>query len=58
VEYLVLESQLRVKGEAGRLLAPLMDHDNQVGDVIDGFELIYASPTEDFRAFVYRLPEN
>ncbi|NJN18193.1 MAG: hypothetical protein HC822_19005 [Oscillochloris sp.] len=58
VDYLVLENQLRVKGDAGRLLAPLMDHDNQVGDVIDGFELIYASPTEDFRAFVYRMPDS
>jgi hypothetical protein len=57
VEYLVLENQLRVKGDAGRLLAPLMDHANQVGAVIDGYELIYASPTEDFRAFIYRLPE-
>lgn len=56
VEYLVLENQLRVKGDAGRLLAPLLDHDNQVGDVVDGFELIYASPTADYRAFVYRLP--
>lgn len=56
VEYLALENQLRVKGDAGRLLAPLMDHDNQVGDLIDGFELIYASPTEDYRAFIYRLP--
>jgi 4-amino-4-deoxy-L-arabinose transferase-like glycosyltransferase len=56
VEYIAFENQLRVKGEAGRLLAPLMDHDNQVGDVIDGFELIYASPTEDYRAFIYRLP--
>lgn len=58
VEYLVLENQLRVKGEAGRLLAPLLDHDNQVGEVVDGFELIYASPSEDFRAFIYRLPES
>ncbi|WP_245860634.1 ArnT family glycosyltransferase [Candidatus Chloroploca asiatica] len=55
-QYLVLENQQRVKGDAGRLLAPLMDHSNQVGDVIDGFELIYASPTDDFRAFVYRMP--
>lgn len=55
--YLVLENQLRVKGDAGRLLAPLMDHDNQVGQVIDGFELIYASPTADYRAFVYRIPD-
>jgi 4-amino-4-deoxy-L-arabinose transferase-like glycosyltransferase len=56
VEYLVLENQQRVKGEAGRLLAPLLDHSNQVGEVIDGFELIYASPAPNFRAFVYRLP--
>ena len=55
--YLVLENQQRVKGDAGRLLAPLMDHDNQVGQVIDGFTLIYASPTADFRAFVYRIPD-
>ncbi|RRR78101.1 MAG: hypothetical protein EI684_00725 [Candidatus Viridilinea halotolerans] len=55
-EYLVLENQQRVKGDAGRLLAPLMDHSNQVGQVIEGFELIYASPTADFRAFIYRLP--
>jgi hypothetical protein len=54
--YLVLENQQRVKGDAGRLLAPLLNHDNQVGQVIDGFELIYASPSEDFRAFVYRIP--
>ena len=55
--YLVLENQQRVKGDAGRLLAPLMDHDNQVGQVIDGFTLIYASPTADFRAFIYRIPD-
>ncbi len=55
-EYLALENQQRVKGDAGRLLAPLMDHTNQVGQVIDGFELVYASPTEDFRAFIYRIP--
>ncbi|WP_245863537.1 ArnT family glycosyltransferase [Candidatus Viridilinea mediisalina] len=56
-QYLVLENQQRVKGDAGRLLAPLLDHRNQVGQVIDGFELIYASPTEDFRAFIYRFPQ-
>ncbi len=56
-KYLVLENQQRVKGDAGRLLAPLMDHDNQVGDVVEGFELVYASPTPDFRAFIYRIPE-
>ncbi|MEI7772183.1 MAG: hypothetical protein WCI67_19480, partial [Chloroflexales bacterium] len=57
-QYLVLENQQRVKGEAGRLLAPLLHNSNQVGAVIDGFELVYASPTADFRAFVYRIPEH
>ncbi len=57
VQYLVLENQQRVKGEAGRLLAPLLNHENQVGQVIDGFELIYASPTPDYRAFVYRIEQ-
>lgn len=56
-KYLALENQQRVKGDAGRLLAPLMDHDNQVGDVVEGFELVYASPTPDFRAFIYRIPD-
>jgi hypothetical protein len=56
--YLVLENQQRVKGDAGRLLAPLLDNGNQVGAVVDGFELVYASPTADFRAFVYKIPEH
>jgi hypothetical protein len=56
-QYLVLENQQRVKGDAGRLLAPLLNQGNQVGAVIDGFELVYASPTADFRAFVYKVPE-
>lgn len=56
-KYLVLENQQRVKGDAGRLLAPLMDRSNRVGDVVEGFELVYASPTPDFRAFIYRIPE-
>jgi len=55
-KYLVLENQMRVKGDVGRLLAPLMDHANQPGMIIDGFELLYASPTPDFRAFIYRIP--
>ena len=55
-QYLVLENQQRVKGDVGRLLAPLLNQNNQVGTVIDGFELVYASPTADFRAFVYRIP--
>ncbi|MCX7859089.1 MAG: glycosyltransferase family 39 protein [Chloroflexus sp.] len=57
-QYLVLENQMRVKGDVGRLLAPLMDHANQPGMVIDGFELLYASPTPDFRAFIYRIPDS
>ncbi|MGQ9876617.1 MAG: glycosyltransferase family 39 protein [Chloroflexus sp.] len=57
-QYLVLENQMRVKGDVGRLLAPLMDHDNQPGMIIDGFELLYASPTPDFRAFIYRIPDS
>lgn len=56
-EYLVLENQLRVKSDAGRLLSPLLRPGSaQVGATIDGFELVYASPTADFRAFVYRIP--
>jgi 4-amino-4-deoxy-L-arabinose transferase-like glycosyltransferase len=55
-QYMVLENQQRVKGDAGRLLAPLLRGGNQVGDLVDGFELVYASPTADFRAFVYRIP--
>ncbi len=57
-KYLVLENQMRVKGDAGRLLAPLLNHANQPGMVIDGFELLYASPTPDFRAFIYRIPDS
>ncbi len=57
-QYLVLENQMRVKGDAGRLLAPLIDHANQPGMIIDGFELLYASPTPDFRAFIYRIPDS
>lgn len=57
-QYLVLENQMRVKGDVGRLLTPLMDHDNQPGMIIGGFELLYASPTPDFRAFIYRIPDS
>jgi 4-amino-4-deoxy-L-arabinose transferase-like glycosyltransferase len=57
-EYLVLENQLRVKGDAGQLLSPLLrPGDAPVGTVIEGFTLVYASPTDDFRAFIYRFPE-
>ncbi|WP_129628104.1 ArnT family glycosyltransferase [Candidatus Oscillochloris fontis] len=55
-DYLVLENQQRVKGDGGRQLNKLLDHGNQVGAVIEGFELVYASPSADFRAFVYRIP--
>ncbi len=57
-EYLVLENQLRVKGDAGQLLSPLLRPGAApVGTVIEGFTLVYASPTDDFRAFIYRFPE-
>jgi hypothetical protein len=56
-DYLVLETLQRVKGDAARTLAPLIDaRTAQPGDVIDGFELVYASPTPDNRVLVYRFP--
>jgi 4-amino-4-deoxy-L-arabinose transferase-like glycosyltransferase len=56
-EYLVLENLQRVKGDAAANLAPLIrPGSDQIGTVIDGFELVYASPTPDFRVFIYRFP--
>jgi 4-amino-4-deoxy-L-arabinose transferase-like glycosyltransferase len=56
-EYLVLENLQRVKGDAAANLGPLTrPGDAPVGTVIDGFELVYASPTPDFRVFIYRFP--
>ncbi len=57
-DYLVLETLQRVKGDAARTLAPLITaRDARVGDVIDGFTLVYASPTPDNRVLIYRFPE-
>lgn len=57
-EYLVLENQLRVKGDAALMLAPLLAaHDVQVGDSIHGFTLVYLSPTPENRALIYRFSE-
>lgn len=57
-EYLVLETQLRVKGDVLPIMAPLMNAQNiQIGDTIDDFTLVYASPTPDNRVMIYRFPE-
>jgi 4-amino-4-deoxy-L-arabinose transferase-like glycosyltransferase len=56
-EYLVLENLLRVKSDAAENLnALLRPGDIQVGDTIEGFTLVYASPTADNRVFIYRFP--
>ncbi len=56
-EYLVLENQLRVKSDAAQNLARLLrPGDVSVGTVIEGFTLVYASPTPDNRVFIYRFP--
>lgn len=56
-EYLVFETLQRVKGDAARLLAPLLDaRTAQPGAVIDGFTLVYASPTPDNRVLIYQFP--
>lgn len=56
-EYLVLETLQRVKGDGARTLAPLITAaDAQVGDVIDGFTVVYASPTPNNRVLIYRFP--
>ncbi len=57
-EYLVFETLQRVKGDGAELLAPLLRAgDAQVGDVIYGFTVVYASPTPDNRVLIYRFPE-
>ncbi len=56
-EYLVLEHQLRAKGDVARILSPLIRDDVVVGDTIDGFTLVYISPTPGRRALIYRIPE-
>lgn len=57
-DYLVFETLQRVKGDGARLLAPLLGAaEAQVGDVINGFEVVYASPTPDNRVLIYRFPQ-
>ncbi len=58
-KYLILENQLRVKGDAVTNLASLIGaRDAPVGTTIDEFTLVYASPTPDNRVLIYRFPEN
>ena len=55
--YLILESLLRIKGDAATNLAPLLrPADARPGMVIDGFTLVYISPTPDNRVLIYQLP--
>lgn len=56
-QYLILENLLRIKSDSADNLAPLIrPGDAQVGASVDGFTLVYASPTPDNRVFIYRLP--
>jgi 4-amino-4-deoxy-L-arabinose transferase-like glycosyltransferase len=56
-EYLVFETIQRIKGDAARLLHRLAGaRSAQVGDTIDGFTLVYASPTPENRVLIYRFP--
>ncbi len=58
VRYLSLETLHRVKGDAASALAPLISaRTAQPGEVIEGFTLVYASPTPDNRVLIYELPE-
>lgn len=58
IEYLVLETIHRPKGDARRSIENLVSaRTAQAGEVIDGFELVYASPTEDNRVLIYRFPQ-
>lgn len=58
VDYLVFETIQRIKGDTISLLAPLLNNPTaQVGDVVEGFRLVYATPTEDNRVLIYQFPE-
>ncbi|MBC8077496.1 MAG: glycosyltransferase family 39 protein, partial [Chloroflexales bacterium] len=58
VRYLSLETLNRVKGDAASALAPLITaRSAPPGTVIEGFTLVYASPTPDNRVLIYRLPD-
>jgi hypothetical protein len=57
VRYLSLETLHRVKGDAASALAPLINaRTAPPGTVIEGFTLVYASPTPDNRVLIYELP--
>jgi hypothetical protein len=57
VDYIVFDSLMRVKGDAARVLAPLINPPvARVGERVDGFKLVYVSPTEHNRVLVYALP--
>ncbi len=56
-EYIVFENLQRVKGESLAIVGPLANaRDALPGEVIEGFELVYASPTETNRTLIYRFP--
>jgi hypothetical protein len=57
VDYLALETLSRPKGDAATALRSLVSQrDIQPGAVVEGFELVYASPTPENRVLIYRLP--
>lgn len=56
--YLIFETMQRVKGDASRLLSKFTAIEQvSVGDTIEGFTLVYGSPTPDNRVLIYRFPE-
>lgn len=55
--YLILENLQRLKGEAAQNLASLRNAQYaQVGAVIDGFVLVYRSPSVDNMVMIYQFP--
>jgi 4-amino-4-deoxy-L-arabinose transferase-like glycosyltransferase len=59
-EYIIFENLTRLKGKADDALAPLIPRTGakrRVGEVVEGFTLVYASPTEDNLVYIYRLPK-
>lgn len=56
-DYIIFDSLQRVKGDAATMLNPLINPGPiAVGDTVNGFRLVYASPTADNRVLVYALP--
>lgn len=56
-DYIIFDSLQRVKGDAATMLNPLINPGPlEVGDTVNGFRLVYASPTADNRVLVYALP--